>query len=401
MAQRLQIARIGAKEATMLWKHEAEVLVVGAGPAGMMTALMLAEQGVRVEVIDQEGGGGRHNYALVLQGSVLELLDGVGLTPRLLGRGAAVDRMIVHEGVEQHTESALAPGRTDLPPLLVLPCTALEEVLEQRLHELKVPIHYNQRCAGVAEGAHGVSVTIETLTVESGGYPIGGHVFAVDKIKERVFAYVVGADGAGSLVRRRSDIGAAPLGQPESFVAIELASTVDLGRKAHVVLEGGTTNVLWPLPGGRCRWTLQTDGDNGAETIAPPSMSQIHRLVHARAPWFDTGSGEVGWAALLRFRPEVAERLGRGRVWLVGDAAHVTGAVGVPGLNEGLREAHDLAGRMARVLRGTADADLLEQYADARGAAWRQASWSSGGPALVGYLTGREASAGATELRAP
>jgi 2-polyprenyl-6-methoxyphenol hydroxylase-like FAD-dependent oxidoreductase len=90
-----------------------------------------------------------------------------------------------------------------------------------------------------------------------------------------------------------------------------------------------------------------------------------------RAPWFRVPEASMRWAALVQFQPALTHRFGYGRVWLVGDAAHVQSPLGVQGLNAGLAEAHDLASRMALVLRSAAGDETLDGYHEAATAAWR------------------------------
>jgi 2-polyprenyl-6-methoxyphenol hydroxylase-like FAD-dependent oxidoreductase len=368
----------------MFWKREeAEVLVVGAGPVGMMTALMLAERGIRVEIIDSSSGSWRHNYALVLQEPALEILDDVGLASALVGKGAKVERLVLHD---RGSERGLPVGHAanGFPFLLVLPRLALESALEERLHARKVPIHWNQRLDALQDGDDGVSVTIQTLSVESAGYPIGGHLYCVDRVRQHHPRFVIGADGSDSIVRRRMDIDAETTGASELFAALEVETAFGLDRDAHVVMDEDTTSVLWPLPDHRCRWTLEVRGTTAAPDGEPPmSRRQIGELVGSRAPWFLEGQADAEWAALLQFAPALATRFGRGHVWLVGDAAHVTGSIGIPDLNEGLHEAHDLAARIARVVRGEASLNLVDEYDDERRAAWRAPPAAEG---LLGYL---------------
>jgi 2-polyprenyl-6-methoxyphenol hydroxylase-like FAD-dependent oxidoreductase len=259
---------------------------------------MLAEHGLRVEIIDKSAGSERHG-ALVLQGA------------------------------------------------------ALEELLEERLHELDVAIHWNQRFAALRQAGGGISVDVETLAVESGGYPIASRVYVIDKVRQMRPSFVIGADGEASTVRRRMDIGVEPLGASEDYVVLDVEGLLHIDREAHVFVTDDMTSILWPLPGSRLRWTLQLDPKSYDVEARPPiAQSRVDELLAARAPWFDRSDGDVTWAAFLRFQPALAHSFGSGRTWLAGDAAHVTGALGIEALNEGLREARELTKRIVAVLRG-------------------------------------------------
>ena len=114
----------------------------------------------------------------------------------------------------------------------------------------------------------------------------------------------------------------------------------------------------------------------------------MKELAARRAPWFDAGLGEIRWSVGVRFERRLAERFGRGNAWLVGDAAHLASPVGVWSMNVGMREGHDLARRLATVLRDGGDADLLEVYNRERLEEWRR---------LFGLRNGVAARADATD----
>jgi 2-polyprenyl-6-methoxyphenol hydroxylase-like FAD-dependent oxidoreductase len=97
---------------------------------------------------------------------------------------------------------------------------------------------------------------------------------------------------------------------------------------------------------------------------------RTRELLHQRAPWFEKGKVEIGWSIEVRFEHRLAAAFGRGRVWLAGDAAHLTGPAGMQSMNAGLAEAHDLAARMKRIRDGQAGLDLLDAYGRERLAEW-------------------------------
>jgi 2-polyprenyl-6-methoxyphenol hydroxylase-like FAD-dependent oxidoreductase len=104
----------------------------------------------------------------------------------------------------------------------------------------------------------------------------------------------------------------------------------------------------------------------------------IEGLLKERAPWFQGAIKEVRWAAQVRFEPGLCDRFGAGRTWLVGDAAHVTGPVGIQSLNGGVQEGHTLASRLSRVIHGE-PTELLDAYGEERRRAWRRMMGLAGG----------------------
>jgi 2-polyprenyl-6-methoxyphenol hydroxylase-like FAD-dependent oxidoreductase len=379
--------RAPPQEEHMFFAHDSDVLVVGGGPVGLATALMLARRGVSVEVIEEEASTQRHNYAVQLHPATLRLLDDAGIAAELLAAGIRLDRMELFDGHEQRAEIRLDQGGGEFPFLLVLSRNVLEATLDRHLRLAKVPVAWFHRLADLAFGAERHEARIEKLGSDSGGYSVSANMLVVEKHLFRRPRYVIGADGFHSAVRRRAGIEMSSLGPPQSFAACEFTTDVDLGRAVRVVFAGDTTSVLWPLPGGSCRWVLSLARELPADTPLvhvgqrsyPRAPRQvIEGLLKERAPWFTGAIKEVRWAAQVRFEPGLCDRFGEGRTWLVGDAAHVTGPVGIQSLNGGVQEGHSLASRLSRVIHGES-AELLDAYAEERRRAWSRMMGLGGG----------------------
>jgi 2-polyprenyl-6-methoxyphenol hydroxylase-like FAD-dependent oxidoreductase len=105
----------------------------------------------------------------------------------------------------------------------------------------------------------------------------------------------------------------------------------------------------------------------------------VQRVAHHRAPWFASGVKEVTWCTEVAFEQRLASQFGRGRCWLLGDAAHQTGPVGVQSLNAGLQEAEALAGCLRSILRENASPDRLTSFGRERQSQWRRQLGLSGG----------------------
>jgi hypothetical protein len=130
-----------------------------------------------------------------------------------------------------------------------------------------------------------------------------------------------------------------------------------------VVLDDASTNVLWPLPGGRRRWSFQLNPAEAAEEFRFKDRSGddaetdriiagcFQRFIAQRAPWFTAEPREFDWVSRVQFERRLATQFGNGRCWLVGDAAHQTGPVGMQSLNVGLREAEALVADLTGLVR--------------------------------------------------
>lgn len=394
----------------MLRKEETDVLVVGAGPVGMFTALSLVERGLAVELIDESWRPTARSYALTLHPHSLELLDGVGLAEELVAEGHRVDSVAFYESGERHAEIALSELPGGFPFLLVVSQDRLERCLSRRLKEKGVPVRWNRRLAGFEErgvdGDRRVVAQVDELAQESVGYGVSSSDWKVEERSRVVSSYLVGADGHRSAVRRLlgsefRKVGA-PTGRDEVFAVFEEEASPPTPSEVRVVLTEDTSNVLWPLGQDRMRWSFQLIDPEGlvaqrakgrlavqlgGDLFPYLDRDDLGRLVAERAPWSGTASGrspgELTWSVAVRFERRLAERFGEGRVWLAGDACHLTGPVGVQSMNFGIREGHELAWRMAQILHGEGSPDLLVEHDERSRKEWRTLLGLGGPPRLA------------------
>ncbi|HVV73066.1 MAG TPA: NAD(P)/FAD-dependent oxidoreductase [Verrucomicrobiae bacterium] len=373
---------------------QVEVLVVGAGPVGLWTALVLADEGAQVAIIDQQSRTAARSYACALHPQTLKLLDRFGLVPALAARGRRVSKVAFYDREKCRGKVDLAKSGGDLAHLLIVPQNALEEELEKRLRQAGVTVHWNHRFDSLAEEDHQVIATVEELGGTGTGY-IVPHWEMVVKRRSPVRAqFIVGADGHNSLVRQRLGIKWRHAGQRETFAAYEFESDSPGEDEVRVLLDGATTNVLWPLPNNRLRWTFQLtrsafpgelpEKERRAVRLEEPQIDetirqQVQRVAGQRAPWFQANVRKVDWCSEVAFERRVVENFGRGRCWLAGDAAHQTGPVGVQSMNGGFREACDLAKLIQGVLHEKTRVESLAQYDRAQQDAWQQLLGLTGG----------------------
>lgn len=365
-----------------------EVLVVGAGPTGLLTAILLAENGIETQLIDREERSASRSYACALHPETLRLLHRHGLAEDLVARGHRVNSVALYDGPIRCAEVKMETVGGEFPFLLVLPQSTLEEVLEQRLlQKSKTRVLWNHRLDSFEDEGNTVVATLEKLSGTALGYIVPHWETVVQKRFPMRARFLIGADGHNSLVRQRLGIEYESVGDTQSFVACEFASADGVRDELRIVLDDVSTNVLWPLPGGACRWTFQLIHSNGpadfpekerratraVETLLNENIRHnVQRLAHTRAPWFSSEVGEILWCKQVFFEHRLARQFGKGRCWLVGDAAHQTGPVGVQSMNVGLIEAEELTNVLKEVLRGEKSLKVLERYEQKRREQWQQ-----------------------------
>ena len=146
---------------------ETGVVVVGAGPVGLFTALTLCERGVDVRILDKYQRSALHSYALALHPHTLQLLEQVGLADELILRGQRVDRVVLHHEHDKPIELNLAATGGAFPFVLVLPQTLLEAALERKLAERGIDVAWKHQAFTVeAEG--------ESVRTLIGNFPESG-----------------------------------------------------------------------------------------------------------------------------------------------------------------------------------------------------------------------------------
>jgi 2-polyprenyl-6-methoxyphenol hydroxylase-like FAD-dependent oxidoreductase len=363
-----------------------DVLVVGAGPTGLLAALQLAQRGTGVALIEEEWRSAGHSYALALHPRSLARLAEVGLADEAIAAGQRLEKVVLFEGAEPRARLGLAGSGARFPFVLVLPQNALEQLLSRRLEAKGVPVHWSHRLARLEPRAQGVVATVQRLEKQSTGYAVAHTEWAVEETLEVDASFVIGADGHRSLVRRALGLAFDEAAPSQVFAVLECGAAGAPADELRIVVDAGTTSALWPLPGGRARWSLELDAPEvaAAERFKSRLATQlgerffhnlheaaISALLRRRAPWFAPEPQDLRWSIEVRFERRLAAQFGRGRVWLAGDAAHLTGPAGMQSMNAGLDEGSDLAAKLAQVRNSGGDTSLLEEYGRERAAAWR------------------------------
>ena len=352
----------------MFRQPDPEVLVVGAGPVGLVAALFLQQHGLRVEAVDMHQRTTQHSYALAIHPRTLRVLDEAGLAEGLIGAGRKLTKVAFYEGLERHAEIDYSALFSTHPYLLVVRQSLLERAVEEALHQKKVKVLWGHRLQSLSVDGATLQAEVAKLDQVATGYPVARSEWVVVRSETIRPAFVIGADGYDSAVRRMAGIEMAEHGAGQVFSVYEIEATGELPAEVRVILDPDLTSVYWPLEDGRCRWGFQIQHASGHET----SMERLEQLIAARAPWFKARPTQIYWSTLGLFESRLARSFGRGGVWLAGDAAHQAAPVGVHSMNSGLVEARELAARMTRILRAGGTASLLQEFATETHEMWQR-----------------------------
>ncbi|MFD3428206.1 FAD-dependent monooxygenase [Nocardia fluminea] len=325
------------------------VVIVGAGPAGLTAAIVLAEAGVDHVLIDRLGQGANTSRAAVVHARTLEVLDELGIASALVERGIEVPTFKLHDGAKTLATIEFGDLPTAFPYTLMVPQDVTEQVLLDRLHELGGRVHRPLTVTQVANENN--SVTVE-YTDEH------------DRRGTLRADYVIGADGMHSVVREQVGIGFTGETYPASFILADVRMSWPTPRtevSLHLSPEGVT--VVAPLPddaGNRYRVVATVD-----DAPEHPTLDDVQTLLNARGPAGGIRVDEVLWSSRFRVHHRVADRYRVGRVLLAGDAAHVHSPAGGQGMNTGIQDAALLASLLAKVTAGEPDS-ILDTYETVR-----------------------------------
>ncbi|PYC67812.1 FAD-dependent oxidoreductase [Streptomyces tateyamensis] len=336
---------------------ESDVLVVGAGPTGLLLAGDLAAAGLRVTVLDKRGKESNLTRAFAVHARTLELFDARGLAEELVATGTAVDRLQLFGKL--NLDLSTLPTR--FPFVLITPQYQTERLLQERALKAGAVLLREHEVTGLRQDAHGVTVEART--------PGGLTVHRAD--------YLVGADGVHSAVRELAGI---PF-PGESVVSSVLLADVRLERAPSTVLTVGATEdgfgFLAPFGDGWYR-VLAWDRTRQLPDDAPVELAEIADITR-RTLGADYGLHDARWMSRFHSDERQVPRYRDGRVLLAGDAAHCHSPAGGQGMNTGLQDAANLSWKLAAVVKGHWPAVLLDSYQEERHPVGKLVLRTSGG----------------------
>jgi 2-polyprenyl-6-methoxyphenol hydroxylase-like FAD-dependent oxidoreductase len=345
---------------------DADVLVVGAGPVGLTAAVELARRGVSVRVIDTLEQPRHYAKAVGLQPRTLEHWERTGMLTAALDEVQTMRGQIVHVDGRQ-----VARLELHLPPdvpygFTTLPQYTTERLLAEELHRHGGAVERGAELVAFEQDAEGVTARIRTAAAEE---------------TVRV-AYLVGADGAHSVVRKGLGLAFEGDAFDEEYmlgdVVLDWSMPPGYGVRLTRKVPGAPDDILVAIPlpeHGRYRISMlappelstrradaASDGVvHGLEGGNAPELHHLQAVVDRLAPEPTTVS-DLRWSSVFRISHRLADRYGVGRVFVAGDAAHIHPPTGGQGMNTGIQDALNVAWKLALVLDGVAEPALLESY---------------------------------------
>lgn len=337
----------------MIERHATDVLICGAGAAGLTLAIDLARRGVRFRLIDRIDEPFRGSRGKGIQPRTQEIFEDLGILDRIVARGGVYPPQRKYRSDGSYEDSNIAEPREPTPaepyhiPLMI-PQFLTERVMRERLAELGNACEFGCELIGFEEGGEGISARVMTTHGE-------------EPIRAR---YLIGADGGRSFVRHALGVGFSGKTLGVRAVVADVVLT-GLDRSAWQTFNSGSMETqigLCPLAGTDL---FQIQAPIALEGDIDLSAAGLTAMVAERTGRKDIRIESVSWASAYNMNARLADRYRIGRVLLVGDAAHIHPPTGGQGLNTSVQDGYNLGWKVASVISGSSDA-LLDTYEEER-----------------------------------
>lgn len=327
------------------------VLIVGAGPTGLVLALSLARRGVPFRIIDDDPGPGANSRAMAVHARTLELYRQFGFADEMVDQGIKMATIRMREAKNDGTLREMSSvdlreigdDSTPYPFVLAYAQDDHERFLAGKLEHAGARVEWNTKLEGFTQDDGGVSATV----VRGGG-----------EREEISASYICGCDGPHSRVREVTGVGFPGGTYDQHFYVADVKIAQAMDNDLRLTLGAHTLALMLPV---------RTTGMQRLIGLVPPELTEKGDLsfenIRDRVETLLGISVEnVNWFSTYKVHHRVAEHFRIGRAFLLGDAGHIHSPVGAQGMNTGIGDAIDLGWKLAHVVQDRAGATLLETY---------------------------------------
>ena len=340
------------QDATQPVRHK--VVVVGAGPVGLVAAIDLALRGIDVVVLDDSDRIGEGSRGICYSKRSLEILDRLGIGEALVRQGVTWKLGKVFRGEALIYAFDLLPEEGHkMPAFINLQQYYLEKALVDRALTIdRIDLRWGNRVTGLEQRNAETRLTVET---PDGAYDIDAE-------------WVIAADGARSTLRDLLGLGFAGVAFQDNFLIADVRMAADFPTERRFWFQphfhSGQSALMHRQPDNVWRIDLQLGPDADAQAEQKPE-----RVIPRLKKVLGDRDFSLEWVSVYRFNCRRLERFVHGRVIFAGDAAHEVSPFGARGGNSGIQDAENLAWKLAAVIHDDAGTKLIESYESERGQA--------------------------------
>ena len=322
------------------------VVVVGAGPVGLVAAAELARRGISVRIIDKLDAPTSESRAIAVHARSLDMFARMGVVDDLIATGVKARGMALYSGDEQLLRVPLDGFDAAYPFSLNTPQTETERVLAEHLASFGVSVDRPVELIALTQDDDAATLRLR---------------HADGTVEDVTAAWVIGADGAHSAVRHL--VGGKLEGSfiGERFLLGDVDAEHDLDPETMFTFFAPEGPVLaMPMAHGRMRVMAEIHDAEGTPLNLRPRLADLQAVVDDRVGGIDLLRGH--WLTTFEIHHALIGQYRWGRVFLAGDAAHIHSPAGGQGMNTGMQDAYNLAWKLAAVLGGKAGTALLDSY---------------------------------------
>ncbi len=324
------------------------VLIIGAGPTGLLMACELARRGIKFRIIDKKPERTLTANAVGIQPRTLELLDNLGLVHQFLKLGHECSAIHLHEGGNDLARISFEHLDSIYHFILALPQSETERLLNEHLMEQGQEVERPLELTALTQENQLLTCTLTSL--ENGQ----SEILRCD--------WLIACDGANSKVRELCQIPFPGQDLTEQFMVAnaEMSSFLS-NNEVHLFFNPGT--LLITVPFGSHHYRIGVNLHQSPRKFL--IEKEVKELIQERSQG-DYDVNSVSWISPFWIHSKTVQKLRYGAVFLAGDAAHIHSPAGAQGMNTGLQDAYNLAWKLALVIQGQAKPELLDSYQEER-----------------------------------
>jgi 2-polyprenyl-6-methoxyphenol hydroxylase-like FAD-dependent oxidoreductase len=323
-----------------------DVVIVGAGPVGLVAACDLTRRGITVRIIDKLDQPTAESRAIAIHARSLDMFDRMGIVDDLIATGVKSTGMNMYASGKKMVRLPIEVVESSFPYTLVTAQTETERVLTAHLASQGVTVERGLELTELSQNDQAVHL-------------VGRH--ADGRTEEIEASWVIGTDGGHSTVRHLMGTQLQGSFKGERFILgdVEVEPHFD-NANMYTYFDPDGPVVTLPMLGGRVRFLAQIHDAPGTPLTLHPTQEQLQQIIDARIGGVTITTPH--WLTCFEIHHGQVPAYRLGRVFLAGDAAHIHSPAGGQGMNTGIQDAFNLCWKLATVIKGDAGDALLNSY---------------------------------------